>query len=393
MSVRTQVRVVLAAPATEMAQEEIVKQLAFLSAAVHGVVFTAPDVIELDTSVDDVDALARDAGALAARIQRTLRTLKRKVAFTSTASERPAFLGADQVHDGIDYEAFGLTVLSGVPLQLWEYFDRTFREFGRRWRPSPMRVPTLIPTTALARCDYFRSFPHNVTFAAHLPEDPARIESFRARHHTRETLDDQALSDLVTPEACLSPAVCYHAYYAYRDRTIATTPTVLEMAGKCFRYESSNTRDLRRLWDFTMREVVFLGGKQEVLAERADGMTLFQEFLESHRIAAEIRTASDPFFIAPDAAAKTYFQINADTKYEISMLLPDNGRLAVGSFNYHGAFFGKAFHCVLPDQAPMHSVCFAWGIERWVYGFLQQHGGDPAKWPDVMRHAPEFHSW
>ncbi len=393
MSVRTVVKVVLPAPATEMAQEEIQKQLAFLSSAVHGVVFTAPDVIEIDTSVDDVDALSQEASALAARIQRTLRTLKRKVAFRSSSSEAPVFAGAHQVHDGIDYEASGLTVLSGVPLRLWEYFDRSFREFGRRWKPAPMRVPTLIPTTVLARCDYFRSFPHNVTFAAHLPEDPVRIESFRARHHTRETLDEQALGDLVTPETCLSPAVCYHAYYAHRDRIVSAKPTVLEMAGKCFRYESSNTRDLRRLWDFTMREVVFLGGKQEVLAERADGMTLFQEFLEEHRIAAEIRTASDPFFIAPDAAAKTYFQINADTKYEISMLLPDNGRLAVGSFNYHGAFFGKAFQCALPDQTPMHSVCFAWGIERWVYGFLQQHGSDPATWPDVMRHAPEFQTW
>ena len=390
MSERRRIQIKLATAATEMAREEIEKQLAFLSGSISGIAFTAPDVIELDTELEDTEQLCRDARELAARIQRTLRTLRRKVAYRSTAVDGATFVGAGQSWDGIDYEAPGLSVLSGTPLRLWEYFDRCFEQFGRRWRPTPLRAPTLIPTSVLARCDYFRSFPHNVTFASHLPEEPTRIESFRARHHSRDTLDDHALSDMVTPEACLSPAVCYHAYYAHRDRTIGTDPIVLQMAGKCFRYESSNTRDLRRLWDFTMRELVFLGGKQEVLAERAKGMELFQEFLESHRIAAEIRTASDPFFIAPDAAAKTYFQINADTKYEVSMLLPAAGRLAVGSFNYHGAFFGKAFNCRLPDDTPMHSVCFAWGIERWVYGFLQQHGADSARWPDVMRSAPEF---
>jgi hypothetical protein len=162
------------------------------------------------------------------------------------------------------------------------------------------------------------------------------------------------------------------------------------MVGKCFRYESSNMRDLRRLWDFTMRELVFLGERDDVLAERARGMESFRQFLEDHRLAAEVRTASDPFFIAPDSAAKTYFQISSETKYEISLPLPDGERLAVGSFNHHGDFFGKSFRVTVGGDAPMHSVCFAWGLERWVHGFVAQHGGDPARWPDVVRQAPEL---
>jgi hypothetical protein len=392
MSERKRVTVKLSGPATEMAREEIEKQVAFLSNTIKNIGFTAPDTLEFDADVDGSDKLAADALVLATKTQKTLRTLQRKIQFKSSTVDAPHFHGAGAGIDqpGIDYEAAGLSVITGVPLQLWEYFDRHFTEFGRAWKPRGMRAPTLIPTTVLARCDYFRSFPHNVTFAAHLPEEPARIEAFRTRHHTRETLDDQALGDMVTPEACMSPAVCYHAYYANRDSVLPAEPLVYSMIGKCFRYESSNTRDLRRLWDFTMRELVFLGGREAILAEREKGMQQFATFLEDHRIAAEIRTASDPFFIAPDAAAKTYFQISSDTKYEISMLLPDEGRLAVGSFNYHGDFFGKAFKCTLPNDTPMHSVCFAWGLERWVYAFLAQHGADKAKWPDVMRNAPEF---
>ncbi len=390
MSERKRIEVKLTGPATEMAQEEIEKQIAFLSKTITKIRFAAADTLEFDADAEIGEQLATSARELATKIQKTLRTLKRKVAFRSSTVDNPTFRGSSAPPPGIDYEGAGLSVLSGVPLQLWEYFDRCFAEFGRHWNPIPMRSPTLIPTTVLARCDYFRSFPHNVTFACHLPEEPARIEAFRARHHSRETLDDQAMADMATSEACLSPAVCYHAYYANRDRVLGPRPLVYKMIGKCFRYESSNTRDLRRLWDFTMREVVFLGDREAILAERTKGMDLFQGFLEDHRIAAEIRTASDPFFVAPDAAAKTYFQISSDTKYEISMLLPNDDRLAVGSFNYHGDFFGKAFNVKLPDESPMHSVCFAWGLERWVYCFLAQHGADRANWPEVMRNAPEF---
>jgi hypothetical protein len=165
---------------------------------------------------------------------------------------------------------------------------------------------------------------------------------------------------------------------------------VASLVGKCFRYESSNMRDLRRLWDFTMRELVFLGTRDDVLAERDKGMEAFQAFLEEHRLAGEVRTASDPFFVAPDSTAKTYFQISSETKFEISLLLPGDGRLAVGSFNHHGDFFGKAFNILVPGDAPMHSVCFAWGLERWVCAFLAQHGNDPRRWPDAARNAPEI---
>ena len=116
------------------------------------------------------------------------------------------------------------------------------------------------------------------------------------------------------------------------------------VCGKCFRYESSNMADLRRLWDFTMREVVFLGGREEVLERRERSIEMMGRFLDEHRLAGEIRTASDPFFIAPDAVAKTYFQLSSETKYEISLMLPDDDRLAVGSHNYHTDFFGRAFN-------------------------------------------------
>ena len=35
---------------------------------------------------------------------------------------------------------------------------------------------------------------------------------------------------------------------------------------------------------------------------------------------------------------------------------------------------------------PLHSVCVAFGLERWIYSFMAQHGIDPGVWPrDVMK--------
>jgi hypothetical protein len=385
---RRTVRVELAAAPSEMAQEEIGKQVAFLSKEISGLRFIDGGArLEFEAPDAHADALAAEAKKLAERLHAALRRLKRNVAFQSSHAPPTE---ARPMHAEVGFEADGLATLEGLPLRLFDYFDRVFTEFGAAWKPRPMRVPTLIPTTVLARCDYFRSFPHNVTYACHLPEEQARIEDFRQRHHDRETLDERALADMVSPEVCLSPAVCYHVYYAQRDRQIPAEGLVFAVCGKCFRYESSNLRDLRRLWDFTMREVVFLGARDWVLAERQRGIERFGQFLEEHRLAGEIRTASDPFFIAPDATAKTYFQLSSDTKFEIALALPDGARLAVGSFNFHNDFFGKAFAVKNAGGEPMFSTCIAFGLERWVYAFLAQHGDDPVRWPDPVRRAPEI---
>jgi seryl-tRNA synthetase len=277
-------------------------------------------------------------------------------------------------------------------LQLFDYFDRVFGSFGARWSAVPMRTPTLIPSATLSRCDYFRSFPHNVTFAAHLREEPKVIEDFRARHQSADDLDDKALADMERPNACLSPAVCYHLYHVHEDQTLPASGLVYGICGKCFRYESSNLSDLRRLWDFTMREVVFLGSRNYVLERREESIGMMSTFLAEHRLGGQIRTASDPFFIAPDAVSKTYYQLSSDSKYEVALDIATEQPLAVGSHNYHSDFFGRAFHTDVEGAGAMHSVCWAFGLERWVYAFLVQHGSNPAAWPDAIRNAPEFQS-
>jgi hypothetical protein len=384
--------VALAAVPHEMAREEIQKQVAFVSRDIQNVRFGDDGAqILFDAPSENGASLETEVKGVAAKIERALRNLQRKVVFASSAAAGPQF-AADVSMDGVHFLGTGQAALSGIPLRLFSYFDRVFEGFGDPWQADPVRTPTLIASQVLSRCDYFRSFPQNVTFASHLREDTKLIDEFRARHQHADDVDDQALGDMERPEACLSPAVCYHVYHLNQNRTIPASGLVYGICGKCFRYESSNISDLRRLWDFTMREVVFLGARESVLTHRERSIQMMSDFLEEHRLAGEIRTASDPFFIAPDAVAKTYFQLSSDSKFEVSLMLPDGERTAVGSHNYHSDFFGRVFNTDVEGAGPMHSVCVAFGLERWVYAFLQQHGNDPRRWPDAIRNAQEFRS-
>jgi len=377
-------------PASEMAQEEILKQVAFLSSGISNPRFSfGGAVLEFDAPPEQADSLVGPAGDLAARVQRGLRNLQRKVLYRSPNADRPEFRHQGEIR-GVRQLGPGQVALEGLPLRLFRYFDRVFEDFGRTWDANPVQTPTLIPSRTLAKCDYFRSFPNNVTFACHMLEEPDRVTDFRARHEHRDDLDHQSLEDMATPEACLSPAVCYHIYSMNQGLVIPAKGLTFGASGKCFRYESSGMSGLRRLWDFTMREIVFLGSREGVLRDRERSIGMMSRFLEDHRLAGEIRTASDPFFVAPDAVAKTYFQLSSETKYEISLMLPDEARLAVGSHNYHTDFFGRAFDSEVENAGPMHSACVAFGLERWVYAFLMQHGDDPSSWPEPVRSAPEM---
>jgi len=389
-------RITLPTAAPEMAQEEILKQIAFVSREIAGPRFIEGGrVLTCDVPearAEALEALEQAIAQMATKTVRGLRNLQRKIVYASPRMANPAFADEDGLglHQDVRLLGTGQVALAGVPLRLFRYFDRAFEELGLLWDAEPVLTPTLIPTRVLAKCDYFRSFPHYVTFACHLHEDSAVIDGFRARHQDRDDLEPRALDSMDVPEACLSPAVCYHVYHLHQQTTIPATGRVYNVAGKCFRYESSNITDLRRLWDFTMREVVFLGSREYVLRERQRAIERFVPFLEALDLACEIRTASDPFFIAPDAVSKTYFQLSSETKYEIAALLPGGDRLAIGSFNYHSDFFGRAFDTDVENAGAMHSVCIGLGMERWVHAFLAQHGADPAGWPAAVREGIAF---
>jgi len=374
-------------PATDMTREEMLKQVAHLSNSLRNPQISADGLkLTFEVDADEADETKRHAQELCALIQRSLRKLERKVVYrTHAMSSNSIIRGTTAPGDGVIMAGPGQVMLEGAPLQLFRYFDAALAKVERNWRTQELLTPTLIPADVLAKCDYFRSFPNTVTFACHLEPEASVINAFRARHEKRTTIDEGALADMAAPEACLSPAVCYHVYHRNQNLTLPAEGIAYSVRGKCFRYESSNLREMSRLWDFTMRELVFLGTSEYVLQERERCVQIIGEFLDQLGLAVEIRTASDPFYIAPDASSKTYFQLTAETKYELSAVLPNDQRLAIGSLNYHTDFFGRAFDINVDNAGPAFSSCIGFGLERFVCAFLAQHGKNPQNWPDQVK--------
>lgn len=283
----------------------------------------------------------------------------------------------------------GQVGLAGPALALAEAVDRACARLGReRFGATSATYPALIPADVLARCGYFSSFPQYVSLVSHLTEDHDLIEEFR-RANAGTGLMIPRPEALPTPEACLSPAVCYHCYQSLEGAKLDEEGRSVTSVGKCFRYESKNITDLDRLWDFTMREVIFVGTEASVARRREQGIELVAAMIAEWDLDCVIESANDPFF-ATVHTNKAYWQSRGDLKFEMRLSVEpgEDGAprsVAAGSFNLHEDFFGRTFSITASDGKPAFTGCLAWGLERWVLAGFTQHGFDPSRWPGSLR--------
>jgi seryl-tRNA synthetase len=285
----------------------------------------------------------------------------------------------------VSQEANGIYTLGPLLTRLIAYFESRFVELADTFEAAPYRFPTLIPARYLERVNYFSAFPHSLSFVTHLREDLDAIDHF-AQH---AACDDQGLNTPLDSfahiQALLSPAVCYHLYFSLADKPLSGGKVVATAVGNCFRYEAINLTSLERLWNFTMREVIFVGPKDFVLENRETARQRMSAVFEEIGLAYRVESANDPFFIGEfrkQAAFQSAFQL----KFEIRARLPfKDATLAVGSYNYHQDFFGRSLNISLPDGSPAHTGCVAFGLERIAFAFLAQYGFDDKKWPKSVR--------
>ncbi len=293
----------------------------------------------------------------------------------------PELLASGQVVQ----EAIGLYTLGPLLSRLMTYFEKHFIVLADSFGAQPYRFPTLIPARFLDRVNYFHEFPHYLTFATHLREDLDVIEQFAENACCGEHGLDAPPDSFAKIKTLLSPAVCYHLYFALADKPLPGGELAATAVGNCFRYESSNLVSLERLWNFTMREVIFVGSQDYVLSQRKLGQERMKAVLEEIGLAYRVESANDPFFIG-DFKQQAMFQSAFQLKYEIRARLPfKESTLAVGSYNYHQDFFGRHLKITLPDGGPAHTGCIAFGLERMAMAFISQYGFDMQRWPEAVR--------
>ena len=142
---------------------------------------------------------------------------------------------------------------------------------------------------------------------------------------------------------------------------------------------------LERLWDFTVRELVFVGSPEFVLAGRDAVQRLARDFFATLELDHHVETAHDHFFGA-EFRRQSAIQSAFELKLEVRATLPRKGKtLAVASYNYHQDFFGRRMNIRLPDGTIAHTACVGFGLERLAYALVSQFGCDPEAWPGPAR--------
>ena len=268
---------------------------------------------------------------------------------------------------------------------LIDLFERELITLASAFGAVPFRFPALIAPAYMEKVQYFKNFPHSLTFATHLRENILNIENFSAQATTengRITADSGMYAGV---PAMLSPTVCHHLYYFLSGKKVPNDGLTATACGHCFRYESSNMVSLERLWNFTMREVIFVGSEEYVRMRLADLQGSVRKILEKFQLSHKLMTANDPFFVGTFRDQVAY-QAAFELKYEIQAALPfKQDTVAIGSFNRHGDFFGRSLDIQLQDGEAAHTGCFGIGFERMAYAFVAQHTTNPDNWPEVVR--------
>ncbi len=267
----------------------------------------------------------------------------------------------------------GHSSFTGELNRLFMKLDRLFLRWASQCAAEEVTFPVMIQASELAKLDYFRSFPHLATFACTLEPDAENLKAFTAD----ASLVGGAvpLTKTVPVRDVLTPAACYHIYIHNQGARL-TAPKYVTTRCTCFRREEYY-RPLERQWGFNMREIVCIGDSATVKAFLASYRDRVQRFFARVGWPISWDMATDPFF-DPTRNAKFLMQKLDPVKTEMVF----EGGLSIGSLNFHRNFFGDTF-CIESGGEPAFSGCVAFGVERWIFAFLQVFGSHPAEWPEV----------
>ena len=267
---------------------QVQAKLAYVDETIAGAAIAADGesiTLELRQIADD-----RQAANIEEKVQRVVRemaegAMKPKVEVLEDFSDRPVFFKQDPMvellaRQEVFEEATGVFVFGPLVSRLVDFFESRFLMLAEHFEAEPYRFPTLISAKFLDRVDYFSAFPHSLTFATHLREDLDIINQFAENAGYEEDGLDAPAEFFSKFKTLVSPAVCYHLYFSLADHPLPDGKLIATAVGNCFRYESTNLTSMERMWDFTMREVIFVGPKEFVLENREKSRQFMQKIFE-----------------------------------------------------------------------------------------------------------------
>lgn len=281
----------------------------------------------------------------------------------------------------------GIFVFQGQFLKLMNFFDGVVKSFAESIQGIEQHYPTRWPIELFKNINYFEEFPQNILLVSGVKKDRASLEIITSKYGKSNDFSEVELGDFLEPAyTALGTSTCDPCYYIHKNKKLGNNETFYALS-KCFRNEKSATKQLDRLTEFSMREVIAAGQEEYVKSQRETFLQFIESFASFTGLACSLEKASDPFFTNV-ISEKGALQNQIESKFELLVPLgyqrPD---LAVGSVNWHSDFFGRSFEIRDSSDYYMSSCCLAFGLERLVFAFLTQHGMDKTEWPSNVQKA------
>jgi seryl-tRNA synthetase len=317
---------------------------------------------------------------------RPLKAIPAKVIFSHTENKPQCSedVFAKLVESGdISVLSDGIMALKGLPLQMMEVLDRKLVDFAKNQKAQKILLPITVNFKNLLDSHYFDRTPQHANFLSTIEEDARSISNF-SKHFKKNNEIDKDL--IKSPHSMCRSAVCLNSYPTMRDKKFSNEESVILTAeGRVFRHEYKKVNSLERLYEFSCREIIYLGKPEFVKARLKECENWFINFLNEYNINGLIKSATDPFFME-NARNLQFYQAAEDSKYEIRALNPFTSTdVSIGSLNFHGNHFSKSYNITFENGEHVSSGCVGFGLERTVFTIIAQFGVDTKKWPANLK--------
>ncbi|MFJ4897856.1 hypothetical protein [Streptomyces sp. NPDC088727] len=258
----------------------------------------------------------------------------------------------------------GLATLDEPAVLLKGALDAVFTRWATEDGARQQSYPPLLRAEDLRTLDYFQNFPH-------LGNPVTRIRPDRLADRVAALPETATLPavDLADASHLLPSAACYGCFL-HLSGTSADSPVLITTVAQCYRNEDHHD-GLRRLWAFTMREIVCVGSAEAVRAHLDRYRERILAFGTALGLTLDRQPATDPFF--EKDGSRTLMQMLAPVKDEY---LHTDGT-AVASTNNHRNFFGER-RAISHAGRPAFTGCVAFGLERWTHALGDLFDGDLA---------------
>ena len=325
------------------------------------------------------------------------KTLKQALFISRSINREVIFENRPEISSGKDPQPYlekigevqsikdGFFMFQGNFLKVFHSINAKVREFASELGAIEQEYPTIWPVDLYKKINYFYEFPQQLIMCATVKNDFESRNKFAEKYKKENEFESIEIDELFEESTYgLESAVCDCCYYALSG-TKDNENHYYTCYNKVFRNENSKTRQLDRITNFSVRDIMFVGSETFVLESREVLIRKISQFLSALELNCKIETANDPFF-TNQAAMKSVFQNSSSLKYELLAEIPHLGKaIAVGSINNHLDMFSQAFDFKTPSGGMAHSGCIGVGMERLVYALHCQHGERVEDWPVAVR--------